>query len=49
MHEYDWRKAEAAINAYDNYLVDVAGVPLIPWEIPDLWTQDLRRTFRSRR
>ncbi|MEV5839933.1 epoxide hydrolase [Nocardia sp. NPDC052112] len=27
-HEYDWRKAEATINAYDNYLVDVAGVPV---------------------
>ncbi|WP_327101508.1 epoxide hydrolase 1 [Nocardia vinacea] len=27
-HEYDWRRAEAAINAYDNYLVDVDGVPV---------------------
>ncbi|MFE9323236.1 epoxide hydrolase family protein [Nocardia sp. NPDC052278] len=27
-HEYDWREAEAAINAYDNYLVDVDGVPV---------------------
>ncbi|WP_433525310.1 epoxide hydrolase family protein [Nocardia pseudovaccinii] len=26
--EYDWREAEAAINAYDNYLVDVDGVPV---------------------
>ncbi|MEV6339506.1 epoxide hydrolase [Nocardia vinacea] len=27
-HEYDWRRAESAINAYDNYLVDVDGVPV---------------------
>ncbi len=25
------------------------GGHFIPWEIPDLWTQDLRRTFRGRR
>ena len=25
---YDWRKAEAAINAYDHYQVRVAGVPV---------------------
>ncbi|MFX0575385.1 epoxide hydrolase family protein [Nocardia nepalensis] len=26
--EYDWRKAEAAINAYEHYRVDVDGVPV---------------------
>jgi pimeloyl-ACP methyl ester carboxylesterase len=26
--EYDWRKAEAAINAYEHYRVDVEGVPV---------------------
>ncbi|TDU86659.1 microsomal epoxide hydrolase [Kribbella voronezhensis] len=26
--EYDWRKAEAAINAYEHYRVDVDGVPI---------------------
>ncbi len=26
--EYDWRKAEAAINAYDHYRVEVDGVPI---------------------
>ncbi|GAT67269.1 epoxide hydrolase [Planomonospora sphaerica] len=25
---YDWRRAEAAINAYEHYLVDVDGVPV---------------------
>jgi hypothetical protein len=25
---YDWRKAEAAINAYEHYQVNVAGVPV---------------------
>lgn len=25
---YDWRKAEAAINAYEHYQVDVDGVPV---------------------
>jgi len=25
---YDWRKAEAAINAYEHYRIDVDGVPV---------------------
>ncbi|GAA0432155.1 epoxide hydrolase [Acrocarpospora corrugata] len=28
LHEYDWRKAEAAINAYEHYRVTVDGVPV---------------------
>src|SRR3954463_2557731 len=27
-HDYDWRKAEAAINAYEHYRVEVEGVPV---------------------
>jgi hypothetical protein len=101
---FDWRAAEAAINAYEHYRVEVDGVPVhfmrragvgpdptpliltrgwpwtshqrvgsflatdragwynhvnltahdrgghfIPWEVPDLWVEDLRRTFRGRR
>lgn len=26
--DYDWRKAEAAINAYEHYRVEVEGVPI---------------------
>ncbi|TCM46077.1 epoxide hydrolase family protein [Kribbella sp. VKM Ac-2568] len=28
LHQYDWRKAEAAINAYEHYQVHVDGVPV---------------------
>lgn len=28
LHRYDWRKAEAAINAYEHYRVNVDGVPV---------------------
>lgn len=28
IHEYDWRKHEAAINAYEHYQVEVRGVPV---------------------
>jgi Epoxide hydrolase N terminus len=28
LHDYDWRRAEAAINAYEHYRVDVDGVPV---------------------
>ncbi|WP_409061375.1 epoxide hydrolase family protein [Streptomyces sp. SYP-A7185] len=28
LHRYDWRKAEAAINAYEHYRVSVDGVPV---------------------
>ncbi|MFE4830957.1 epoxide hydrolase family protein [Streptomyces sp. NPDC056672] len=28
LHRYDWRKAEAAINAYEHYRVSIEGVPV---------------------
>jgi epoxide hydrolase-like protein len=44
---YDWRKAEAAINAYEH--AHDHGSHFIPWENPDAWVSDLRRTFHGRR
>jgi microsomal epoxide hydrolase len=32
-----------------NLTVHDHGGHFIPWEIPDQWTDDLRRTFRGRR
>ena len=40
---YDWRQAEAAINAYEHYQVSVAGVP---WRCVRRWKDATRQDER---